>query len=145
MKPSALYLMEPERVDRDVSVLFGCYYCHVPEIRDLNPLDAARNERVEIRYLKDFWFDGRRIWRLATVWFDGSPVMIIQNAGREGDDFRRRFVTDAGLYMRMIGYLASLVRVGEPFENGDVVGADDEVEGLTSFYGHALTDLFEPY
>lgn len=144
MKPIELYEMAPERVDLDVTVLFGCYFCHVPEIQHLD-LDTARNKRVEIRYLKDFAFDGRRIWRLATVWLDGGPVMVIQNAGREGDDFSRRIVTDEGLYVQMVKYLASLVSVTEKLEKTEMAGMGDEVVGLTWFHGHGLTDPFESF
>lgn len=98
MTPNELYNLKPIRSDFDVAILFGCYYNHMPEIEHLYTLPVPDNTRVEIRYYKDHSYDGRRIWRLASVWLDGYPFMIIRNAGREGDDFADRFITNEAKY-----------------------------------------------
>lgn len=111
----------------------------------LDPL-SERDKRVEIRYWKDHMYSCyRRIWRLAGVYFDGKPVMIIQNAGREGDDFRARIVTDVDSYRKLIQYLGRLLYEVE----GDTPVDDvhdpsvDLGDKLTSFYYQSLDGYFE--
>jgi hypothetical protein len=116
MKPNDLYAMTPESVERGIDSLAGCYYNHL----DGSGLDqfalgqiTGDTSRVQIRTLKYWCFDGRRIWSLATVWFDEKPVMVIQNAGREGDDHSRRFITDFPRFCEMCAFLQSLVPVAD--------------------------------
>lgn len=141
MTPNELYQRIPERVNNDLSVLFGCYFNHMPEISDVDywriTATEIKNKRLEIRYYKDHNYDGRRIWRLASVWLDGKPFMIIQNAGREGDDHFARFVTDTERYMEAVVYIKSILppRFGEI---PDVVKIDAEIPNLTSFYSSDL-------
>jgi hypothetical protein len=145
--PAALYERIPERIDTAVEILKGCYYNHVPELEfDILPHEVA-NSRVQIRYYKEFDFDGRRYWRLASVWYETNdchwkPFMIIQNAGREGDDHHKRFVTDVGLYAEAVRFLKSICLTpdkGDP----EVVSPFDDIEGLTEFYGNRLDGHFE--
>ncbi len=140
--PNELYAMEPERVERDISHLTGFYYNHIPEVGESVPYGTT-SDRIEIRFLKDWCFDGRRVWQLATVWFEGKPVMVTQNAGREGDDHSERFVTDADGLMAMCSHIKQLIQIegGRP----TVVGADEQVAGLTEFYGNKLEGHFERY
>ena len=141
MKPSDLYERTPESIDYNIGTLIGCYYCHIPELRDHEygfPY-ADLQKRVEIRVMQHVNWDFRRYWRLATVWFDSEPVMVIQNAGREGDDHAQRFVTHEATYRAMISYLLSLVDF-TPTSLCDVVGVDDEIQGLDHFYSHQLGD-----
>ena len=136
MTPDELYKREPESVEHYLHSLSGCYYSHVPEVDTAKlPIDDP-NGRVEIVVFKDFDFDGRRYWRLAAVRFDGDFVMIMQNAGREGDDHARRFITNKEAYGKLVGYLASLSTAEANDDDDDVVDPEKELEGLTSFYGH---------
>lgn len=141
MRPSELYQRTPERVDSDLSVLFGCYFNHMPETGINDGWRLAGNnvssERVQIRYYKDHNYDGRRIWRLASIWFDDEPFMIIQNAGREGDDHSARFITDLPRYMQAVAYVKSILppRFGDI---SDVVDEDADIPSLTSFYSSSL-------
>lgn len=140
MTPNELYKMESLRTETDIAPLFGCYFNHMPEIVDDYWRIAAtevKNERLEIRYYKDHSYDGRRIWRLASVWFDNKPFMVIQNAGREGDDHAARFITDVGLYKQAATYVKSIVPPDFK-ELPDVVSADEDVPTLTEFYGDSL-------
>lgn len=134
--PAALYTMEPETVSYDLYDLNGCYYSHVPEVTFAYDMDAENGEskRVERRILKHVDHDYRRYWELATVWFDGKPVMVTQNAGREGDDHHARFVTDPVTYGAMVGYLMTLISA----QPTDVVLADESRDDLLSFYGGTL-------
>lgn len=139
MKPSELYAREPEKVNMDTSVLFGCYFNHMPEIQDgwqYNYLELA-NSHIQIRYYKNYSYDGRRIWRLASVWFDDKPFMIIRNAGREGDDHASRFVTDVNTYRAAVSYLRSILPP-QFQEISNVVSVDDDIRDLTTFYGDSL-------
>lgn len=144
MKSRDLYARAPESTNYEVGNLVGFYYNHVPEIENANLPWEDPNKRVEFKCYKYFNFDGRRFWRLAGVYFDGKPVMITQNAGREGDDHRERFITDHAHYTQMVAYLMTLNQA--KFEKpADVVGIDDEIPGLTEFYGNSLDGRFEHY
>lgn len=154
MTPNELYNRVPENSYYDLECLIGFYYDHIPEI-DMNigyEINAAneKKQRVLIREHKFFDFDGRRFWRLASVWFDDNnladlrhkPVMIIQNAGRDGDDYAERFITDERLYMEMIIYIRSLMDA-TGVNVRDVVDPDVDINNLTSFYGNELDGHFE--
>lgn len=136
--------MTPKRVSYEIGRLKGFRYNHIaPELTDWDMIpfeDPGR--RVELRFYEDHNVDHRRNWVLAAVWFVNSrdgidrPFMIVQNAGREGDDHAARFITDEATYKEAARYLKSLC----PPEHYDattegVVGIDDEVENLTEFYG----------
>ena len=155
MTPNELYNRMPEDSHFDLECLIGFYYSHIPEIESLAFTNANEDEqRVLIKEYKYFDFDGRRFWRLASVWFDDTkddkladaykPVMIIQNAGREGDDHDARFITDEQLYMEMVTYIRSLKKE-DPNEVYDVVDPDVDINNLTSFYGCDLDGHFERY
>lgn len=159
MKPTELYQREPEKVIKPFDVardhfdygdyFIGCYYNHLPELTfdryEACHVDAS--DKVEIKVYKDFRFDSRRFWRLCSVWFDGEPVMIIQNAGREGDDHARRIITDRHRYMQMVDHINSLVRIKVFYDelNRDIIEPDSDVPDLIKFYGNTLDGYFEMY
>lgn len=144
MTPNELYQRTPERVDNDLSVLFGFYFNHMPEVggdEGWRLIEGQiESKRIEVRYYKDHNYDGRRIWRLASVWLDSKPFMIIQNAGREGDDHSARFITDTERYVEAVVYIKSILppRFGEI---SDVVKIDAEIPNLTSFYSSDLETI----
>ena len=143
MKLSELYAMTPESERKGIEGISGRYYDHVPEcFGDISSLMYSDGfcERVTTKYVKHFNFDHRRYWRLATVWFDDEPVMVIQNAGREGDDHAKRFITNAGLFGQMVQYIDAQCAA----ENEVVIeqlDADLDIDGLDSFYGNSLSDF----
>ena len=142
--PKELYERKPESVSNDLDHLAGFYYNHVAEIEDFySHSHTIATTRVEVRFLKDWSFDGRRVWQLATVWFDDGPVMIIQNAGREGDDHAERFITDVDRFTSMCSYLKSLIPICA--DAPERVGFTEEITGLTEFYGNELDGSFERY
>lgn len=148
MKPSELYARKEERRDHRIAVL-GCNkwetrHRHIPEI-EFDLLESDPNSRITIRYYKDFCFDGRRIWRMASVWYGDRPVMIIRNAGREGDDHHSRFVTDEALYGEMVEYLHTLALPSAKRPPEDLVDPETDIPDLESFYGWALDGAFERY
>jgi hypothetical protein len=146
MKISELLQRTPEKVDRDFTVLFGHGYCFVPEAQEYAGggawlLAEQESPRIEMRIFKEFHFDSRRFWRLAAVYLDGEPVMITQNAGREGDDFTRRFIIDRDRYFELVrAILAIPLRVEQPDEQLEDLCSGDEDLGdkLTSFYDSHL-------
>ena len=140
-----LYNMTPENVNKDIGDLKGCYYDHLPEIQESLWSVHSKNEKVEIKVLKNFCFDGRRIWSLKTVWYDGKPVMIVQNAGREGDDHRYRYITDKASFNLMVDYLKSLFPPSFDSGEGELISPDEKLEDLYTFYGNDLFGTFEKY
>lgn len=144
-----MYKMESQSVDIGIGMLFGFYFNHIEEMDNLvsdydsykHNVDHSIFTKIEVRIIKHFNFDYRRFWRLATVWFEGSPVMVIQNAGREGDDHRERFITDPEAFKRMLSYISSLVPRKEP--KIPSVAADAEIKELADFYSHHLDGIFE--
>ena len=57
---------------RDLSILFGCYYDHLPESQISYGHQGLMKEsdRAEIRIIEEVDFDHRRFWRLAIVFLD---------------------------------------------------------------------------
>lgn len=140
MTPAQLLAREPVRVETDFHDLEGHAYNHLSElgfsIRDLKETWAPR---IEVRVYGYRQEDSRRYWKLAAVYFNWEPVMIVQNAGREGDDHHARFMLNPDLYYRMLRVIAALPR-SEAFEDqsGPGVLMDEDIEGLDQFYGERL-------
>lgn len=143
MTPAELYAREPESTSSELSFIRGYVFDHVPEIEGMLRHDDP-NQRVIIRCYKEFWFDTRRFWRICSVWFDSTPIMIVRNAGREGDDHRSRFVTDAPGYVRMVAYLQTLTmpRCDQDSTIKDEVDPALDIPDLTKFYGDSLDGNF---
>lgn len=141
--------MEPESIHTGESTdwddWWGVYHNHIPEVDQWAKYDDT--DRIEMQILKYFNFDGRRIWKLATVWFDGSPIMIIQNAGREGDDHVARFITDRSGYYDMVRHIMTLRQPDEVEEGDDseYIDIDAERPDLLEFYGNHYDGYFERY
>lgn len=127
----------------------GCYYQHMPEVDSFCtelkfPEDAIC---LKLKVHKFFDFDGRRFWRLSSLWFLGNPFMIMQNAGREGDDHAKRYITDAKMYARAHNYVnSSIIYDADTDVAGDVVDINTVIgDELTTFYGNSLNGHFERY
>ncbi|MED1125287.1 hypothetical protein [Bacillus atrophaeus] len=144
-----LYARTPKRVERCLGHLKGYYYDHIIELTDQYNLDSyygleEKNEKIEIKYYADCCFDGRRTWTLASVWYENKPVMVIQNAGREGDDHRERFITEPKLYDKMLTYIASLLNIDTSVKH-DIYREDDDIKELDNFYGFTLDQISSSY
>lgn len=118
--------------------LKGFYYDHIPELglNDIGYIRHGNNTRVVIKTHVDHNFDGRRFWRMQSVWLDGQPVMITQNAGREGDDYSERFILNYAAFVNMIAYLFTLRHEENVTVTNTTVGLEDEPPTLGNFYGH---------
>jgi hypothetical protein len=145
MNANQIYALPPEKVTTKIGSLMGCYYNHIPEVDYAERLYSVEQNLIEIKKVKFFNFDGRRYWSLQTVWFDKAPVMIIQNAGREGDDHAERFITDLEHFWNMIKFIRDLVPPSDDFTAKDIIDPDEDIPGLTEFYGNSLDGVFERY
>lgn len=140
--------MPAQSVSSNLEGLAAGSRTHVDELTELGfyyltgDLAAVREPapRLEVKTVKYVNFDGRRYWKLATVWLDGKPVMITQNAGREGDDCCRRFITDLELFKELLAYVISLLPKRLDYEQAekDCVAPEAPRDDLTCFYGHKL-------
>lgn len=143
MKPREIFDMQPQEVTHDIACLVGCYYDHIPEVGGLYDFATTICERVSIRVIKHHDYDHRRFWRLCAVMFDGEPIMIIRNAGREGDDHHSRFIVDTKGYAAMVGCIAAMPRKPGKLSAGEEVDIDQDIPDLVSFYGNTLGGCFE--
>lgn len=132
MKPSELYEMEPIRETEDIYNLSGMVEVNMMDI------EVEENEKIVLKYYADPYIDGRRVWQLFSVWFDGKPVMVCQKAGREGRDHTDAFVTDPKAYNEMNEYLFSLR--DEYLWDDNIYSPDSDIENLISFYGSTLEE-----
>jgi len=145
MTPAQIYAMPPVTRHRDrfsVEDLWGCYYNHVPEIEDQFVLDKAKLGAIkEITTVVHAYYsvDHRRYWAIWSAWYEGKPYMLMQNAGREGDDYRQRYVTDAELYNKALSILRSCYRddSAEKFPLWDI---NKDVPEIEDFYGITIQE-----
>lgn len=127
---NAVYAL-PNQVVQNLMVtdLRADWFPEVPQLED--GLTAAMRKELEndgrlvLKRLLYEELDWHRFTSMHTLWWDGRPVMLVQNAGRAGSDVRRRRITDAAAYRDMCCYLLSKV----PLEQSDeeVVDADAEL------------------
>lgn len=101
------------------SYLMGCYYNYFPEVGafynyNLNPDFEKENTRIITKVHMHYYRDTRRYWRLASVWYideEGNevPFMVIQNAGREGDDYSTRIISNKYTFLEAANYFRDLI------------------------------------
>lgn len=132
--------LEPEYISNDFSELYGSRYTFIPEI-NLQSFVTTISERIKIHVLKYFQFDHRRYWRLAVVYFDNDPIMITQNAGREGNDHAQSYIINSKNYVLMVSYLFTLTRTADV----RVDLAEFDVSKLLFFYDHDYNDNFKKF
>lgn len=124
-------------------------YHWFPEVQELEwklncEVEALleKDGRIEVRQLVHVQVDGSRYLCMQTVWFDGKPVMITQDAGRSGDDHHRRWITDRNTFMSMCQHLRSFLATDE--EQADVFDPEALVyeEAMFCFYSHDFSKQF---
>ena len=159
MKPSDLYGRTPEKVvqpfaegseygpEHQMRYFIGSRFNHLGADIDVWELEGInRSTRVEVKVHKDFNFDGRRFWRLVSVWFDHRPIMVLQNAGREGDDYVGRIITEERYFNFMMNHIRSLLRYNtSDVLDGDLRDSNEDYQLLDDFYGNSLDGHFERY
>lgn len=144
MTPNELYLRQPVEILRDdLGPLKGYagVYDHLPEVNTADMtwvepiLKGSLKGIFEIRFYARRSIDERRVWWLYSLYFEGAPVMILQNAGREGDDHTRRIVSHPDRLSRVV----MLLRAHLPVEATDeLTDPTSDVKGLDEFYGDSL-------
>lgn len=136
---------EPKSVENNVSILFGHYYGHVPEItheeHGYNTWDVKSDRTEIVTFYHNYW-DPRRFQSLYGVRFDGKWVMVCQNAGREGDDWSRRYVLDADAYREMVKHLKMIFAERNGVGEVEITDLDSDITDLYQFYGY---DVSRPY
>ena len=139
MTPRELLALEPRKKSNDV-------YTVLNEIPDADTWDIVpeTDERMEWREYAYVDFDGRRIWELGSIWFDGKPVSIVQSAGRGGRDHHERYIVDSEAYWDLVKYSFTLPRTSEASFLEDVVPMDEDMgDKLTAFYGCTLEQMLK--
>jgi len=141
--PRALFEQPAEDTSYEVSLLRGLGYNFLPELGDRYVTDT---DRVRIDLIHHHAHDNRRFWRLMTVRFDDRPVMVLQNSGREGDDFSRRFIVDHQAFAQLLAHLnwrgmgpAAAAAVAD-LALTEVVPFDEDLPTLTNFAGFVWAD-----
>lgn len=122
----------------ELSNVIGDWDCPLTE-------GIVEDNRFVIKTLIDETYDGSRYSYMGTIWFDGKPVLIVQEAGRSGRDHFKRWVTDKDTYVEMLAYLvAMLTENPEMAEDEDFVDPEMEVypEELLHFYGNSHLQKF---
>lgn len=132
MKPIDLYNSKPIKVSNRIYEL----HRHMPG--ELDDIDDIEDKRIELRYYADEYIDGIRGWTIFSVWFDESPVMICQEAGRDNRDHIYQYITDRAKYIEFIQYLYSLHDHTKYMDEDEFYDPEKEAEHLTSFYGGNL-------
>lgn len=137
MKIAEALALPVHKETKELYSLKGFHYDHVPELGllDIHALNEEANTRIVIKTHVFHDFDGRRFWRMQSVWLDGQPVMITQNAGREGDDLAERFILNHAAFVNMIAYLFTLRHEEEIVVTDETYGRNDEPPTLGNFYG----------
>ena len=129
--------------ERTITTISGILPGHLPELNEWEwwPFEESECRGVDILVMREIVDDHRRFWRLAVVRLDGEPVMVIQNAGREGDDHKDRFVVSnarvAALVARLREELTLTHEEDPPPREHDL---DEQIPGLTAFYNHRIED-----
>jgi hypothetical protein len=135
--PAELYALKPEPLDilwQDEDAVRR----HVPEV-DADELDfeAMRvTERFEYRPLAHSPNWG---WQIGTVWFDESPVMVVNTSGDDSEN-RERWITDGAAFLEMVTFLRTFV---SQHEVTGYVKADTVIPAMTEFFGATIHDYYD--
>lgn len=68
--------------------------------------------------------------------------MVVQRAGREGDDHSERFITNEENFINMIQYIRSLIPPTQDELN--TIDENEDRNDLDNFYGHRLNEFYDP-
>jgi len=133
MKPSDIYNRPVKSASKDIYHLLSK---HLQEVSW--DVDDEKNTEIEIRNHIYVCIDYRRFVSINSVWFQGKPVMIYRDAGREGEDKTDRFITDKNLFLEMIKYLISLRKEEFFDEHIAVIDPEKDCSELDKFYNYSF-------
>lgn len=103
---------------------------------DFYLVEEKKNTRVSTRVIYDPYIDGNRCQTMATIWYNGSPIGIVQVGGRSGRDFQRRFITNLVDYKNAVEYIRSLYSNDEDPVVSDYLDPEKATRDLNNFYGN---------
>lgn len=135
MTANDLYGLEVEEKDTSYTVYRLVDAISVSE--GLVDIDEDPIEKEKRILLKEVFYDNidcERFALMETVWFDDKPVMIMQCAGRGGQDFQEEFITDIDTYRDMVEYIRSFEKRHYRY----VIDPEKDIHELTNFYGYSL-------
>lgn len=117
---------------------------------DINTLDTSFfledewdkvAEHIMYKFVTYHNIDGRRIWALGYATFDDIPFMIIQNAGREGDDHVQEYVFNKEVYEQAGNLLLDIQKdIPRWIRDIEIYDIEEHNENLNSFYGLTLKE-----
>ena len=138
--PAELYALKPAYTHNFTHHLFSVHLQQEVDTFDLDTDGIEAAKRIEIREIVNHDFDGRRVWILETVWFDGKPVMVINASGRDADEYHERWITDGDLFAEMIKWIRTFMPTDVP---GDFVEASRPIPEMTEFYGSTIHEFYD--
>ena len=102
--------------------------------------DIVEARRLAVRTVVHVDHDDRRYTSVLTLWFDGKPFAIVQDAGREGNDARRRIVTDEAVLHIALAHVLEHLPVSD--KNRKVFSPDYliPVEEIFDFYSTGVAE-----
>ncbi len=133
MRPLDIYNSPTREVTRRFWPLTG--FLDLMSIGNLNFKDE-NNTRIELKehFFCSYEDDLDYISKISSLWFDGHPVMVLREAGEDGDGYRDIFVTDAARFGEARAYMLSL-----DTDNAPVFNAEEDIPKLDKLYGRSLT------
>lgn len=138
MKPNDIYCLTPLRISRDLNDIGEI---HIPEASVGYLRDSAISARVEIRHLVDEMYDSSRGAWMDSIWFEGKPVMITQTAGRGGNDFNKRVITNESLFWKLIQHIRTFAELDQNYL--EVVDTHEDDPDLDYLYDEPLSKLLK--
>jgi hypothetical protein len=94
----------------------------------------GRLGRLMVKQVLYHYIDGERDASMNSLWFDGQPVALVQNAGRGGRDHQAQWVSNEIGYRALMQYLRDLMAQANPLQITDPDEPHFE-ETFLSFYG----------
>lgn len=95
----------------DCYKLKGYNFNHIRELLDYDEggqISSFFENGLRVKTLAHYDYDYRRFWDISFVYYKDVPFMMIQNAGREGDDHAIRFIFDIEKYKECITDLSTI-------------------------------------
>lgn len=142
MTPNDLYNTPSQSDSTDLEQLVGWGESpFLPELGYIELPEEHNNQAIIIKTYANECSDGIRVWVLRSVWYKGYPIMITQQAGRDGKDYKKRFITNKQLYNEMLQYIQSLAPPKLDPDSEDLVEPDFAGYSVDQFYGGDLADV----
>lgn len=99
---------------------------------------AEKTGMARVDYYLDVCFDGRRGMTLGCIYFEGEPVLVFQQAGRENRDYKAHWIISRERKRAMTHWLMEFVEDPD-WENE--TSLDEKIPELSYFYGNSILDV----